>query len=58
MCNVVDILHISFQTFALSAQVLRRGGQAIQVGLLGGMLQMPLVMFPLKALKVSRCDRT
>merc|ERR1712232_444494 len=37
----------SEKSFALSRSVLRRGGRAIQIGLLGGGLQMPLPMLPM-----------
>lgn len=43
----------SDKSFALSRSVLRRGGMAIQIGLLGGAMQMPLVMFPFRALQIK-----
>ena len=41
------------KTFALSQQIIRRGGIIVQVGLLGGAMSMPLPMFPLRAMQIK-----
>lgn len=40
-------------TIKLSTRVIRRGGIIVQVGLLGGAMQIPLPMFPLKSMQIK-----
>ena len=49
---VVDFVG-SEKTFAFANQAVRRGGKIIVVGLFGGAMQMPLPMFPLRALTIG-----
>ena len=49
---VVDFVG-SEKTFAFANQCVRRGGKIVIVGLFGGAMQMPLPMFPLRALTIQ-----
>jgi len=49
--GVIDFVGAS-ETFMLSNSVLRKGGRVAQVGLLGGVMKMPLNFFPLRALSI------
>jgi D-arabinose 1-dehydrogenase-like Zn-dependent alcohol dehydrogenase len=49
---VVDFVG-SEKTFAFAAQSVRRGGKVIIVGLFGGAMQMPLPMFPFRAISIG-----
>ncbi|HVZ90453.1 MAG TPA: alcohol dehydrogenase [Rhizomicrobium sp.] len=49
---VVDFVG-SEKTFAFASQCVRRGGRIVIVGLFGGAMQMPLPMFPLRALTIG-----
>ncbi|HTQ14130.1 MAG TPA: alcohol dehydrogenase [Rhizomicrobium sp.] len=49
---VVDFVG-SEKTFAFATQAVRRGGKVIIVGLFGGAMQMPLPMFPFRAISIG-----
>jgi D-arabinose 1-dehydrogenase-like Zn-dependent alcohol dehydrogenase len=49
---VVDFVG-SEKTFAFASQAVRRGGKVIIVGLFGGAMQMPLPMFPFRAISIG-----
>jgi D-arabinose 1-dehydrogenase-like Zn-dependent alcohol dehydrogenase len=49
---VVDFVG-SEKTFAFATQAVRRGGKVIVVGLFGGAMQMPLPMFPFRAISIG-----
>jgi D-arabinose 1-dehydrogenase-like Zn-dependent alcohol dehydrogenase len=49
---VVDFVG-SEKTFAFASQCVRRGGKVIIVGLFGGAMQMPLPMFPFRAIGIQ-----
>ncbi|MBI3676711.1 MAG: zinc-binding dehydrogenase, partial [Proteobacteria bacterium] len=51
-CAVVDFVG-SEKTFAFASQTVRRGGKVIIVGLFGGAMQMPLPMFPFRAISIG-----
>jgi D-arabinose 1-dehydrogenase-like Zn-dependent alcohol dehydrogenase len=49
---VVDFVG-SEKSFAFASQAVRRGGKVIIVGLFGGSMQMPLPMFPFRAISLN-----
>jgi alcohol dehydrogenase len=49
---VVDFVG-SEKSFAFASQAVRRGGKVIIVGLFGGSIQMPLPMFPFRAISLN-----
>jgi D-arabinose 1-dehydrogenase-like Zn-dependent alcohol dehydrogenase len=49
---VVDFVG-SEKSFAFASQAVRRGGKVIIVGLFGGAMQMPLPMFPFRAISIG-----